>query len=83
MERISTITSKGQVVIPKEIRELYNLGPKTKISFEPAGEHVVLKPVVRKAIARLKKKLANFQVDPNFRKNWEKALENKMKRWGW
>jgi AbrB family looped-hinge helix DNA binding protein len=41
----STITSKGQTTIPKEIRDLFNLTPGTKVDFvvQPDGT-LVLRP---------------------------------------
>lgn len=35
--------AKGQVVIPKELRELAGLGPGDEVAFEPAGEGIVVK----------------------------------------
>lgn len=35
--------AKGQVVIPKELREQVGLGPGDEVAFEPAGEGVVVK----------------------------------------
>jgi len=42
----TTLTSKGQVTIPKKVRELLGIGPGSSVDFEltPAGE-VVLRPV--------------------------------------
>ena len=47
---LSTITSKGQITIPKRIRELLHLfsGDKVEFVFNDNNE-VVLKPVTKKA----------------------------------
>lgn len=37
------ITSKGQVTIPQEIRNRLGLLPHTKVDFELAGDHAVLR----------------------------------------
>ena len=41
----SVITTKGQIVIPKRIREKYKLGPGTKIFFEETPKGINLKQV--------------------------------------
>ena len=41
------ITSKGQVTIPKQIRELYGLLPHTEVEFVPDGDAVRLRKVER------------------------------------
>jgi AbrB family looped-hinge helix DNA binding protein len=42
---LSTVTSKGQVTIPKEIRTLMNIKPKDKVDFVLDGDKVLLKHV--------------------------------------
>ena len=42
---ISTIASKGQVTIPKEIRSFLGIKPSDKINFTVEKGNVVLKPV--------------------------------------
>jgi AbrB family looped-hinge helix DNA binding protein len=46
----TTVTSKGQVTIPKKFRELLGIGPGSKVSFElgPSGD-VVLRHDNRRA----------------------------------
>ncbi len=44
MKESMTITIKGQVTIPKKIREFLNLKPGDKVIFEKEGDTVVLKP---------------------------------------
>ena len=43
MKESTTLTTKGQVTIPKEIREALSLKPGDKIIFEKEGNKVVLK----------------------------------------
>lgn len=84
MENIATITSKGQVVIPKNIRTIYSLNPQTKIAFEGKDGFVILKPIYSSnKTSTLENKLANFSIDQEFRKSWENSLINKFKKWGW
>ena len=42
---LSTVTSKGQVTIPKEIRDLLHIRSNDKVDFVLDGERVVLVPV--------------------------------------
>lgn len=41
MEQV-TVSSKGQIAIPKEIREALNLGDGTKLKVEVSGQSIVL-----------------------------------------
>lgn len=81
MKEYATISSKGQVVIPKTIRDFYTLKARTKIIFELLGDNIIIKPQIKNYPKKLKNKLANFTIDPNFRKNWEKALARRTKGW--
>ena len=84
MENIATITSKGQVVIPKQIRTTYSLNPQTKIKFEGRDGFVVLKPIyTNHRSVSLNNKLSKFSIDQDFRKSWEKSLEKKLKQSKW
>lgn len=38
----STITSKGQTTVPKEIREALNLEPGDKLTWEMRGGHIAI-----------------------------------------
>jgi antitoxin PrlF len=38
----STITSKGQTTVPKEIREVLNVGPGDRLTWEVRGGKVVI-----------------------------------------
>ena len=46
---VATMTSKGQLTVPKEIRELLGLKPGDKVDLLPSGERTVImrrRPVV-------------------------------------
>ena len=49
--KATTLTSKGQVTVPKEVREFLSIGPGSKVTFEltPAGDVVIRPLVVRSA----------------------------------
>ena len=42
---IVTVSSKGQLVIPKKIREVLGLKPKQKVLLKIADRHVILEPL--------------------------------------
>jgi len=47
------LTSKGQVTIPRALREQFGLHPLTEVTFEAAGEGVLIKPAAAARRARL------------------------------
>jgi len=42
---IVTVSTKGQIVIPKEVRERFGLRPGTKIDVKLKGNEITLKPM--------------------------------------
>jgi AbrB family looped-hinge helix DNA binding protein len=42
---ISTVTTKGQVTIPKPIRDALVIGPNDRVAFIREGERVLLQPL--------------------------------------
>ena len=51
---ITKISRNGQVVIPKEIRKLAGIKPRTKFLIMKEGEHIVLKPVPGEVLKELR-----------------------------
>ncbi|MHB8524128.1 MAG: AbrB/MazE/SpoVT family DNA-binding domain-containing protein [Limisphaerales bacterium] len=47
------LTSKGQVTIPRALREQFGLQPQTEVSFEPAPGGVLIKPAAADRRRRL------------------------------
>ena len=45
MSYIATLTSKGQITIPKNIRTLLNLRKQQKLVFTPSQGKVIIEPV--------------------------------------
>lgn len=41
----STITSKGQITIPKEIRDKFHLKAHDKLLFKPEADKIIIKPM--------------------------------------
>ena len=48
------LTTKGQIVIPKDLRDKYKLIPGTKVIFEEAAEGIILKQMDAAFIRRAK-----------------------------
>jgi antitoxin PrlF len=42
---MTTVTSKGQVTIPKAIRDFLHIGPNDRVEFVVEGSQVVVRPV--------------------------------------
>ncbi len=45
MASVGTVTSKGQITIPKEIRDILGLINGDKVAFLADGDHVILRKV--------------------------------------
>ena len=48
------LTSKGQVTIPKRLRNRYGLMPETEVVFEETANGVLLRPAASGRVAQLK-----------------------------
>jgi antitoxin PrlF len=49
---LATITSKGQVTVPKDIRERYNITPGTQLDFKPNDDGTFsVRPLKRSALS--------------------------------
>lgn len=74
---IVKLSSKGQIVIPAEIREHLNLDKGDKVLIEKKNDDVVLKPVVRlsrlRGIDRGKWRATSKEVD-KMRKEWDREF---------
>ena len=72
----STITKKGQVTIPKKLRDDLNLHPGKKIRFIKSDDGVLIKPVVenvRSLRGILTTKVTSDEIQneiSNIRKDW-------------
>jgi len=42
---LSTITTKGQVTIPKALRVQFGIGPKDRVDFFADGDRIILRPI--------------------------------------
>ena len=52
------LTSKGQVTIPRLLRERYGLLPDTEVSFEPAADGVLIRVAQAERVKRVREAIA-------------------------
>jgi AbrB family looped-hinge helix DNA binding protein len=52
IRQITTVSTKGQFVIPSEIRELLGIRPGTRIAVTQEGSKIVLEPVSEELVDR-------------------------------
>jgi AbrB family looped-hinge helix DNA binding protein len=50
MTQITTVSTKGQLVIPAEVRESLGIGPGTRIAVSVEGGSIILEPVSEKLV---------------------------------
>jgi len=50
----STITRKGQIVIPSRLRKKFGIAAGDRIQILDAGDHIILKPITREYIQGLR-----------------------------
>lgn len=79
----SVLTTKGQIVIPKGLRDKYKLSPGTKVFFEETAEGIILKHVDAGFIRNAKGMIPRKKGDEPMAKWWprhkaeERAIEEK------
>jgi len=81
MKYIATISSKGQVVIPKKIRELFLLEKNSKIFFEKDMDKITLRPAKPAYSKKLENALKNFTLDDGIRDEWESNTKKRIGNW--
>ena len=74
----STITLKGQVTIPKKIRDEFGLKPYDKVIFVRCGNSLVLKPVKDIFSVRGSVKVDNVQDFAKIRKTIQKDIAKRI-----
>jgi AbrB family looped-hinge helix DNA binding protein len=72
----STLTSKGQLTIPKEVRDLMGLKPGDRFLFEVEDDVVRLKVQRRKTLGDLKGSLSSERAYPGKEAERESAREH-------
>lgn len=54
MMRFTQISTKGQIVIPAEVREQMQLEPGTRVALEVEGDTLLLRPVTAEFIRKMR-----------------------------
>ena len=78
MKQEATITEKGQVTIPKVIRDKLGLKKGTKVYFELRGEEAVILPKIENPLEELKRLRKEIQFSE---KEIQSMLEESKKIW--
>ena len=58
-----TVSTRGQTVIPAEIRKRYKIGPKTKLEFIDTGNEIIMVRVPSNAFAQSRGVLKGVSTD--------------------
>ncbi len=81
--KIATLTTKGQVTIPAEIRARLRIDAGDKISFEPQGDAVVLRVVESVSVQSIRGMFGKSQIKASLEDMAnavrERAAENFLK----
>lgn len=51
---VSTVTTKGQLVIPSKLRRKYSIRKGTKVAFVEDGNRLILQPITKEFISSLR-----------------------------
>lgn len=81
MKHLATISSKGQVVIPKELRVLFDIDKHSRVVIEKVNNTISLRPAKPVFDKELESALRNFETDADFRTNWESSTAKRLKKW--
>ena len=79
MAQMGTISSKGQLVIPAELRKKYRLKAGSRVAFEDVGGEIRIKPNPYDALLALRGKFAQFPLEQDLleeRRKWDERLES-------
>jgi len=75
----ATISSKGQLVIPAELRKKYRLKAGSRVALEDEGGEIRLKPNPYGALLALRGKYADHSLERDLleeRRKWNERLES-------
>jgi len=76
---MATISSKGQLVIPAELRKKYRLKAGSRVAFDDIGGEIRIKPNPYDALLALRGKFAQFPLEQDLleeRRKWDERLES-------
>jgi AbrB family looped-hinge helix DNA binding protein len=75
------LSSKGQIILPKTVRDLHHWGPGTDFSVEDTGDGVLLRPIKTSGPARLDDVVGCLRVHGPARKieEMESVIETELR----
>ena len=73
--KISNVTVKGQITIPKEIRDILGIHPGDRVYFESSKDGIIIKKAYNKKISDILLSAKPFNNDVN------KAIKNIRDEW--
>ena len=79
MTYMATVSSKGQLVIPAEMRKKYRLKAGTRVALEDHGGEIRVKPNPYDALLALRGKFAQYPLEKDLveeRRNWDERMES-------
>jgi len=79
MAHLATISSKGQLVIPAEIRKKYRLKAGSRVAVEDFDGEIKLKPNPYDALLALRGKFSQYPLEKDLteeRRKWDERLES-------
>ena len=80
----SVLTSKGQLLIPKRLREKYGIKPGIKIIFEEGKNGLIVKPMdknyFQQFLGKYKKSMPTKDEWLEYKKEERRLEDNKLKR---
>ena len=78
-QRITVVSTKGQFVIPSEMRESLGIAPGTRISVTQEGTRIVLEPVSEETVNKTR---GLFKGKPSLAAELKRQrLNNKKDKW--
>lgn len=79
MAQIATISSKGQLVIPAELRKKYRLKAGSRVAVDDRGGEIRVMPNPYDALLALRGKYAQYPLEKDLmeeRRKWDERLES-------
>ena len=76
--QITTVSTKGQFVIPSEMRAALGIGPGTRIAVTQDGSRIVLEPVSEKLVDSTR---GLFSVNPTLSEALRRERRRNKDRW--
>jgi AbrB family looped-hinge helix DNA binding protein len=79
MAHMATVSSKGQLVIPAELRKKYRLKSGSRVAVHEKDGEIRINPNPYDALLALRGKYANLQLEKDLmkeRRKWDERLES-------